>query len=93
MGCTHSSRGKSQHDAYKLSRDVYSPGKKKSSGHAAKVPQDFGLASITPSDTSNLLGVARVRVQSAEFEKKGHYNMTLSLGMQVSCPRCRMHQA
>jgi hypothetical protein len=50
---------------------------------ATPVPIDFGLTPLTPSDTSSLLGVVKVCVKGGEFQSKGHYNVTLSLGMQV----------
>lgn len=88
MGCVQSLPKKQEQRNVKLpklKKDVYSPHKASQAGHG--VPKDGGPVPITPySDTSALLGVAKVLIESAELHKKGHYNVTLSLGLQVrSC--------
>ena len=85
MGCVQSLSKKQEQRNGKLSKvkkDVYLPGTASQAGHG--VPKDGGPLPLTPcGDTSGLLGVAKVHVEGAKLDRKGHYNVTLSLGLQV----------
>lgn len=85
MGCVQSWTRKERNVKLpKVKKDDHSPRKVSHAREALQgVHEDFGIATLTPSNTSGLLGVAKVCVEGAELRKKGHYNVTLSLGLQV----------
>jgi hypothetical protein len=82
MGCASSKNAK-RGERIKLQKtkaDATAP-KRPPKGLFLDLPPPGEAASNDPTDV--LFGVAKVVVKGAELKKKGHYNVTLSMGLQV----------
>lgn len=82
MGCFQSK--KAQHalnSKGQLRKHVAPPAKP--AGRPRKLHSDVAAPGTAGFAGSDFLGLLKVTVDYAEMQKKGHYNVTLSMGLQV----------